>query len=219
MPGLLEDGREDHTADLLLEEGEAGDDEVGFGEVHVLEDLIHAVGTVVDDGNAVAEFMAQEVHIGLFELDEDDVGARLASGDKFMGEGAVAGTEFYDRLDLVPVYSGDNRPAGGLRTGDDRGIAERVFEEVEQEEGALFPDIMVYQMRVSDRRNAKVYSDFCQFFVVVVPHGWYLKMSCKSRPKPGIIPYATENDGSDRPDHRFCGSHTIQRNHAAPGSD
>lgn len=45
----------------------------------------------MDDGDAVAEFMAQEVDIGLFELDEDDMGAGLAAGDEFMGEGAVAG--------------------------------------------------------------------------------------------------------------------------------
>jgi len=45
----------------------------------------------VDNGDAVAEFMAQEVHIGLFEFDEDDMGAGLAAGDEFMGEGAIAG--------------------------------------------------------------------------------------------------------------------------------
>jgi len=216
---LLEDGRKDQAADLFLEERQAGHDKVGLGEMQILQDFIHPVGTVMDDGDAVAEFPLQQIHIGLFELDEDDVSPRLAAGDQFMGKGAVAGTEFYDGLYFIPVDSGDDSPAGGLRTRDHRGIAERVFQEVEQEEGALFPDIMVYQMRVSDRRNAKVYSDFCQFFVVVVPHGWYLKMSYKSSPMPGIIPYATENDGSDRPDHRFCGSHTIQRNHAAPGSD
>ncbi len=101
VPGLLEDGREDHAADLLLEEGKAGDDEVCFGEIHVLQDLIHAVGAVVDDGDAVAEFVVQEVHIGLFEFDKDDVSPWLAAGDQFMGEGAVAGTEFYDGLYFI----------------------------------------------------------------------------------------------------------------------
>ena len=114
VPGLLEDGREDHTADLLLEEWETRYDEVGFGEIHVPEDLIHAVGTVVDDGDTAAEFVAQEVHIGLFELDEDDVSPGLAAGDQFMGKGAVAGTEFYDGLYFIPVDSGDDGPAGGL---------------------------------------------------------------------------------------------------------
>lgn len=117
VPGLLEDGREDHAADLLLEEWKTRNDEVGFGEVHVPEDLIHAVCAVVDDGDAVAEFVAQEVHIGLFELDEDDVGAGFAAGDQFMGKGAVSGTEFYDGLHFIPVDSGDDSPAGGLRTG------------------------------------------------------------------------------------------------------
>jgi len=89
--GLLEDGRKDQAADLFLEEGQAGDDEVGLGEMQILQDFIHPVGTVMDDGDAVSEFPLQQVHIGLFELDEDDVSPGLAAGDQFMGEGAIAG--------------------------------------------------------------------------------------------------------------------------------
>ena len=125
----------------------------------------------MDDGDAVSEFTLQEVHVGLFELDEDDVSPGLAAGDEFMGKGAVAGTEFYDGLYFIPVDSGDDSPAGRLRTGDHRGIAEWVFEEVEQEEGALFPDIMVYHMSVCYGGNAHIYSDFCQVCREVLPHG------------------------------------------------
>ena len=171
MLGLLKDGREDHATDLLLEEGETGDNQVSLGEIHVAQDLIHAVGTVVDDGDAVSEFSLQQVHVGLFELDEDDVSPWLAAGDQFMGKGAVAGTEFYDGLYFIPVDSGDDSPAGRLRTGDHRGIAEWVFEEVEQEEGSLFPDIMVDHMGVCYGGNAHIYSDFCQVCREVLPHG------------------------------------------------
>ena len=169
--GLLEDGREDQAADLFLEERQAGDDEVSLGEMQILQDFIHPVGTVMDDGDTVSEFPLQQVHVSLFEFDEDDVGAGFATGDEFMGKGAVARTEFYDGLYFIPVDSGDNGPAGRLRTGDHRGIAEWVFEEVEQEEGALFPDIMVDHMGVCYGGNAHIYSDFCQVCREVLPHG------------------------------------------------
>ena len=62
MLGLLKDGREDHATDLLLEEGETGDNQVSLGEIHVAQDLIHAVGTVVDDGDAAVSYTHLDVY-------------------------------------------------------------------------------------------------------------------------------------------------------------
>jgi hypothetical protein len=49
-----------------------------------VQDLIHALGTVVDDSDAVSKFMVQEVHISLFTFDEDDMGAGLTADEDFI---------------------------------------------------------------------------------------------------------------------------------------